>query len=89
VAFNLAADLLYSLLDPRVPMRSPSLLFGSFLVGLFLLMALASSIYPVDPNAPISWPASSPPRPSTPWARTLWAATFWPASSSGPKTPSW
>ena len=33
-------------------MRSPSLLLGSLLVGLFLLLALASFLYPVDPNAP-------------------------------------
>ncbi|RTI15349.1 peptide ABC transporter permease, partial [Thermus scotoductus] len=33
-------------------MRSPSLLLGSLLVGLFLLMALASFLYPLDPNGP-------------------------------------
>ncbi|RTI24456.1 peptide ABC transporter permease, partial [Thermus scotoductus] len=33
-------------------MRSPSLLLGTILVGLFLALALASFLYPVDPNAP-------------------------------------
>jgi peptide/nickel transport system permease protein len=47
-------------------MRSPSLLFGSFLVSLFLLMALASSIYPVDPNAPDFLARLKPPSPEHP-----------------------
>jgi peptide/nickel transport system permease protein len=42
-------------------MRSPSLLLGSLLSGLFLLLALASFLYPVDPNAPDFLRRLSPP----------------------------
>ncbi|MEZ0347279.1 MAG: ABC transporter permease [Thermus sp.] len=47
-------------------MRSPSLLLGSLLVGLFLLLALASLLYPVDPNAPDFLRRLSPPSPEHP-----------------------
>ncbi len=47
-------------------MRSPSLLLGSLLVGLFLLMALASALYPVDPNAPDFLARLKPPSPDHP-----------------------
>ncbi|GAA6756409.1 MULTISPECIES: ABC transporter permease [Thermus] len=47
-------------------MRSPSLLLGCLLVGLFLLLALASFLYPVDPNAPDFLRRLSPPSPEHP-----------------------
>ncbi|WP_038042602.1 ABC transporter permease [Thermus tengchongensis] len=47
-------------------MRSPSLLLGSLLVGLFLLLALASFLYPVDPNAPDFLRRLAPPSPAHP-----------------------
>ena len=47
-------------------MRSPSLLLGSLLVGLFVLMALASALYPVDPNAPDFLNRFRPPSPEHP-----------------------
>ena len=47
-------------------MRSPSLLLGSLLVGLFLLMALASFLYPLDPNAPDFLHRLAPPSPTHP-----------------------
>jgi peptide/nickel transport system permease protein len=47
-------------------MRSPSLLLGSLLVGLFLLLALASFLYPVDPNAPDFLSRLRPPSPEHP-----------------------
>ncbi|MEN2981571.1 MAG: ABC transporter permease [Thermus sp.] len=47
-------------------MRSPSLLLGSLLVGFFLLLALASFLYPVDPNAPDFLRRLAPPSPEHP-----------------------
>lgn len=43
-----------------------SLLLGSLLVGLFLLMALASFLYPQDPNAPDFSHRLNPPSPEHP-----------------------
>lgn len=47
-------------------MRSPSLFLGTALVGLFLALALASFLYPVDPNAPDFLRRLSPPSPDHP-----------------------
>jgi peptide/nickel transport system permease protein len=47
-------------------MRSPSLLLGSLLTGLFLLLALASFLYPTDPNAPDFLNRLQPPSPEHP-----------------------
>ncbi len=62
-------------------MRSPSLFLGGFLVGLFLLMALASFFYPVDPNAPDFLNRLKPPSPghplgTDPFGRDLLARLF-------------